>query len=616
MDNKKTAIIIGAGSAGLIAAKELKEQGIAVTILDSNPRIAGIWSNLPWNTYTLTSSKWVTEYGCYPMPESYADFVTNQDMIDYLVSFADHFQLTSLIHYNVQVKSINKNSDQTFDVVTNHGNHEHVDFVVVCTGLHGTPSIPEFDGINDFKGEVIHSSKYKNANDFKHKNVLCIGMGESGVGLISELAPETEKLVVSSSGVAVTPRVVKGSQNPFDQMQFWQIGRHMIGYQELLTSGLSWFYRKIPRTLKKINITLNLKFYSDYGVKFEEYEKWFPQALVPHHFHIKFWPKPMIENISGNLTRTSAPPDDIFYLMKSDQITPKGSVKSFDANGVFFEDGSYEKVDTVILNTGYKPGVCSIEFPNQWQYNHLDLFKGCIHPDMPHLAFVGMVRPTVGSIPAMAEMHSRIIAAYFGNAIPLPDHDARTQIIKQDNAQHYKQCPTMHERFPHIYFFDEWMDQMAEIIGVRPKATEYLTSLEDLKTYFFGAPMPLRYRIKGIGKIDNAAETYKQRVKKVWGNAFGQWAATSVLIHFFTPYLLTALVFILSLSANLPLLAALGVSIAFFLVYYFVDLVRYVFEVLVARTLSIAAGVFFIKRLKKQAPDYQQPSVFQTLEES
>ncbi|HFD11649.1 MAG TPA: dimethylaniline monooxygenase, partial [Crenotrichaceae bacterium] len=400
MDNKKTAIIIGAGSAGLIAAKELKEQGIAVTILDSNPRIAGIWSNLPWNTYTLTSSKWVTEYGCYPMPESYADFVTNQDMIDYLVSFADHFQLTSLIHYNVQVKSINKNSDQTFDVVTNHGNHEHVDFVVVCTGLHGTPSIPEFDGINDFKGEVIHSSKYKNANDFKHKNVLCIGMGESGVGLISELAPETEKLVVSSSGVAVTPRVVKGSQNPFDQMQFWQIGRHMIGYQELLTSGLSWFYRKIPRTLKKINITLNLKFYSDYGVKFEEYEKWFPQALVPHHFHIKFWPKPMIENISGNLTRTSAPPDDIFYLMKSDQITPKGSVKSFDANGVFFEDGSYEKVDTVILNTGYKPGVCSIEFPNQWQYNHLDLFKGCIHPDMPHLAFVGMVRPTVGSIPA------------------------------------------------------------------------------------------------------------------------------------------------------------------------------------------------------------------------
>jgi dimethylaniline monooxygenase (N-oxide forming) len=173
----------------------------------------------------------------------------------------------------------------------------------------------------------------------------------------------------------------------------------------------------------------------------------------------------------------------------------------------------------------------------------------------------------------------------------------------------------MHTRFPHIYFFDEWMDQMADIIGVRPKATEYLTSLEDLKTYFFGSPIPLRYRIKGIGKIDNAAEIYKKRVQKIWGNAFGKWAATSVLIHFFTPYLLTLAVGLLCLTTfNLSVPASAGFSVVFFLLYYFVDLFRYIFEIGVARTLSIASGVFFIGRLKKQVPDYDQPKVFQTLE--
>jgi dimethylaniline monooxygenase (N-oxide forming) len=615
MENNKTALVIGAGSAGLIAAKELKEQGIEVKILDSNPQSAGIWSSLPWKTYTLTSSKWVTEYGCFPMPEHYPDFVTNEDMINYLDSFAKHFQLSALIDFNVRVNAIKKNSNNNFDVETDQGNYENYDFVVVCTGLHGKPSIPKFEGIDDFKGEVIHSSKYSNASDFKHKKVLCVGMGESGVGLIAELAPEIDKLVVASSGVAITPRVVKGSQNPFDQMQFWQIGRHMIGYQELLTSGLSWFYRRIPYALKKINITLNLKFYSDYGVKFEQFEQWFPHQLVPHHFHIKFWPKPMNPDVSGNLTRTTAPPDDLLYLIKTAQIIPKGSVKSFDANGVLFEDGSYEEVDTIILNTGYKPGVSSIEFPDHWQYKHLDLYKGCIHPQMTNLAFVGMVRPTVGSIPAMAEMHSRIIAAYFNKVIPMPDLEARLHIIQKDNTQHYKQCPTMHTRFPHIYFFDEWMDKMSDILDARPRLSEHLSSIKSFRAYLFGAPMPLRYRMRGIGKIANATETYKKRVDKVWGNAFGQWAATSVLIHFFTPYLLTLAVCLLCLTTfNVSLFISAGCSVVFLLLYYFVDMFRYIFEVGIARTLSIASGVFFIGRLKKQMPDYKQPTVFQRLE--
>jgi dimethylaniline monooxygenase (N-oxide forming) len=615
MENKQTALVIGAGSAGLITAKELKEQGIDVKILDSNPQSAGIWRSLPWKTYTLTSSKWVTEFGCFPMPDHFPDFLANEDMINYLDSFAEHYQLSALIDFNVSVQSIKKNSDHSFDIETNQGNYTNFDCVVVCSGLHGKPSTPDFDGINNFTGDVIHSSKYTDASAFKHKKVLCVGMGESGVGLISELAPETDKLVVSSSGVAVAPRVIKGSQNPFDQMQFWQIGRHMIGYQELLTSGLSWFHRRIPRALKKIHITMNLKFYSDYGVKFEQYEQWFPKALIPNHFHVKFWAKPFNSDSSGNLTRTTAPPDDIFYLIKTHQITPKGSIKSFDAKGVWFEDGSYEQVDSIIFNTGYKPGVNNIQFPDNWQYKHLDLFKGCIHPDMPNLAFVGMVRPTIGSIPAMAEMHARIIAAYFSNTITLPDQQTRLTIIKHDNSLHYKQCPTMHERFPHIYFFDEWMDTMSEILNARPKLTDHLSSIKSFKAYLFGAPMPLRYRMKGIGKIANATETYTKRVHKVWGNAFGQWAATSVLIHLFTPYLLTLTVCLLCLlTFNLSFLVAAGFSVVFLLLYYFIDMFRYVFEIGIARMLSIASGIFFIGRLKKQTPDYKQPTVFQTLE--
>ncbi len=612
---KKNAIVIGTGSAGLIAAKELKEKGLNVRLIEKHSELGGIWSSLPWKTYTLTSSKWVTEYGCYPMPEDFPDFVTNEHMLRYLVSFAEAYQLRPLIDFNVNVSAIKKNQDGSFNLVTDKGSYENIDYVVVSSGLHGKPFTPEYAGIDQFEGETIHSSKYDDPGVFSDKKVLCVGLGESGVGLISELATVTTKLVVSSEGVAVAPRVIKGSQNPFDQMQFWQIGRYLIGYQEVLTTGLSWYYKKIPAFLKRINMAVSLKFYSDYGVEFKQFEPWFPKALVPNHFHVKFWTKPHNSTCNGNLTRKDAPSDDLFYLLKTGKILPKGKVKSFDSTGALFDDGSHEDIDMIIFNTGYTPGSKSIKFPIGWEYNHQDLFKGCLHPTMPNLAFVGMVRPTIGSIPAMAEMHARIIAAYFSASLQLPSEDKRIETIKQEQMEHQKQFPHMHERFPHIYFFDDWMEKMATLIGAAPRVRDHLSSFEKLRAYFFGAPMPLRYRIRGEGKRENAEEIYIKRVNTVWGNAFGKWAFVAVLMHFLTPYLLSVIFFVLSYSTfGFSGAFSIVISILFFLLYCFVDIVRFIFSIAFGHTLSILMGVFFVRGLKREAPDFDNPKVFQTVE--
>ncbi len=610
---KKKALVIGTGSAGLIAAKELKEKNFDVRIIDKNSAIGGIWQSLPWKNYTLTSSKWVTEYGCFPMPDDYPDFVTNEHMLDYLESFVDHYQLRECMDFNVSVSAIERDEDGTIRVLTDRKTY-HADYLVVSSGLHGKPFTPKFDGVENFSGETVHSSTYTDPDHFKGKKVLCVGLGESGVGLVSELAQVTGRLVVSSEGVAVAPRVIKGSQNPFDQMQFWKIGRFMIGYQEVLTTGLSWFYRRIPRFLKKLSITANLKFYSDYGVTFDEYEKWFPKALIPHHFHVKFWTKPANCPTGGNLTRTEAPPDDLFYLLKTGKLIPKGKVVSFDATGAVFEDGSREDVDTIMFNTGYQPGVSSLTFPGGWKYRHLDLFKGCIHPSMPNMAFIGMVRPTIGSIPAMAEMHSRVVAAYFSGDVPLPDESCRLATIESENRRHRMEREHMHDRFPHIYFFDEWMEQMSSIIGARPRLRDHLGSLEDVRAYFFGAPMPLRYRIYGMGLVSNAKQTYLGRVNRVWGSAFGKWAFSTVLIHFFIPYLLgLGLCLWALMSLGWSVFASVVAGLCFLLAYRFVDLFRYLLEKTVARPLAILVGGFFVGKLRKERPDYENPAVFQSL---
>lgn len=610
--NKK-ALIVGAGSAGLIAAKELKDKGFNIRIIDKQSAIGGIWKSVAWKGFTLTSSRWVTEYGCYPMPDEYPDFVTREHMLEYLDAFVLKYQLDDDLHFGIELHSVRKLSDRQLEVTTSEGT-DVVDYLVITTGLHGKPSTPDFPGLDEFGGPCLHSSDYIDPETLRDERVLCVGLGESGVGLVSELAQVTRELFVSSEGVAVAPRVVKGTQNPFDQMQFWNLGRRMIGYQEVLTSGLSWFYRKIPTPLKRFSVSANLRFYSDYSPGFRTFEPWIPKALVPHHFHVKFWSKPKDCPTSGNLTRPEAPADDIFYLISERLITPKGRVKSFTRDAVLFEDGSRAEIDRVIFNTGFKPGVMAIQFPDEWSYRHSDLYKGCLHNDHPNIAFVGMVRPTIGSIPAMAEMHARLVAAWFSGELPLPGRSARGAEIAKDTQRHRAECPAIHERFPHIYFFDDWMEKMAAVLGVQPDLRTHLSSLDGIRAYFLGAPMPLRFRMNGPGSIPGATETYYARVRKVWGNSFGKWALTTILIHMLTPWVLSlASTGILWSAVGLPLPVALLGGGIFFTAYRYIDLFRYLFETVLARSLSLLAGVFFLKGFKHDTPDYSAPSVFQTL---
>ncbi len=610
----KNALVIGSGCGGLVAAKELLDKGFSVQILEQDQAVGGIWRRIAWKTFTLTSSKWITEFGCFPMPNEYPDFLTNQHMLDYLQAFATKFKLLPLIEFDQTVYEVTRTEPGKFNVMTNHGTYDDIDYLVVAAGLHARPSMPEYPGIKQFTGKVMHSSEYRTSADFKDNNVLCIGLGESGVGLVGELAQVTKKLAVSSQGVALAPRVVKNTHNPFDQMQFWQFGRHMISYQEVLTSGLGWVHRKIPMFLKKLAINSHLKFYSDHTITYEQFKEWFPKAVAPHHFHVKFWCKPTASEHSGNLTRPELPPDDLLYLIKSGKIIPKGGVESFDPTGARFKDQSFEEFDTVIFNTGFQPSAIYIRFPGDWKYNHRDLYKGCIHPRMPNLAFVGMVRPTIGSMPAMAEMHARLVAAIFSGSIPLPDEPERLSIVAEDDRSHQDYCSKMHARFPHIYFFDGWMEETAGLIGAAPSFWKSLGCVERIIAYFFGAAMPLRYRIEGDGKSPEALELYLKRVKKVWGNGFGKWAMATIVTHWALPYLLTlATGTIAFFGFGLSVPASFASALAFFVLYRYVDAFRFVFEVSVANVISMVFGRLLNRQLRSEIPNYSNPDIFQSV---
>lgn len=111
-----------------------------------------------------------------------ASFPTQADILKFLHSYADHFELNDHIKLNhlvVRVLPV-ENEDGKWEVlVKDLPNNRYVtrifDAVMVCNGHYFAPRIAPIEGANEFKGKIIHSHDFRKAEAFKGQNVLVIG---------------------------------------------------------------------------------------------------------------------------------------------------------------------------------------------------------------------------------------------------------------------------------------------------------------------------------------------------------------------------------------------------------------------------------------------------------
>jgi dimethylaniline monooxygenase (N-oxide forming) len=83
------------------------------------------------------------------------------------------------------------NSDGQWEIAIKTSDKEETrvfDAVLICTGHHAEKNIPNFPGLNKFKGKVTHTHDYKDYHGYEDKNVLIIGIGNSGGDVATELS--------------------------------------------------------------------------------------------------------------------------------------------------------------------------------------------------------------------------------------------------------------------------------------------------------------------------------------------------------------------------------------------------------------------------------------------
>jgi cation diffusion facilitator CzcD-associated flavoprotein CzcO len=363
------AIIIGGGAAGLAAAQALMKAGVAVTILEKEARLAEPWhrrhAQLHLNTHRAFSSLPGLAY-----PQGTVAFPPRSLVIDHLNEFSRANRLA--VEFNVAVDKIEFRNDHW--VVQTSAGPRLARHVVVATGRDKVPFTPQWKGMQDFTGSIIHSADFGDVGRYSGKKVLVVGAGNSGFDALNHLirAKPAALWLSARNGPAILPK---------------RIGKIAVHRLSSLTARLPV---RVADTVIAATQRLAFGDLTKFGM---------PPA-----------PSGGVTRLNSDYTAIAAD-EGAIAAIKSGRIVVVPAIREFTRDGVILANGNQIAPDIVIAATGYRTGLETMV----GQLGVLDgkgvpLFNGgdC-DPKLPGLWFTGM-RPSIRGCFANSAILARAIA--------------------------------------------------------------------------------------------------------------------------------------------------------------------------------------------------------------
>ena len=203
-------VIVGAGMSGLCQAILLDRAGFSdVTILEKSDRLGGTWRDNRYPGLTCDVPSHLYQYSFDLNPSWSRLFPPGPEILDYFEESARRHNVERKIRYRTEVVDA-RHSGQRWRLTTRDGESLDADFVILATGFLHRPRAPEFAGMSDFAGRIVHSARWSDDIDVAAKRVAVIGNGSTGVQLVSAIAGVTAHATLFQR----TPQWVARLPNP------------------------------------------------------------------------------------------------------------------------------------------------------------------------------------------------------------------------------------------------------------------------------------------------------------------------------------------------------------------------------------------------------------------
>lgn len=398
--------VIGAGFAGLAVARTLRKRNVDFTMIDSGTGVGGLWHNSAdktdgpaYRSLHLNTSRSVTGYTDFPMPDDYPRYPRHEQVSSYLSDFAGHYDLDRSIELRTDATEVHRTDAGTWSVttrnnVTGTSTTRYFNHLIVAAGQHWEPLMPEpgLPGARSFTGEQLHSYHYYEPSRFTGKKVLILGIGNSACDLAVELSRFADRTLISMRrGVHVVPKQMMGI--PIDEI------------------AASKWWSRMPFRVQRGFIEFLLRIIrgpiTAYGI-----------------------PQPDHRIFSAPVTIS----DELLSRISHGEIGVRPMITALDESRVHFADGSSDEIDVVIYCTGYQLTFPFLPQDSVFLDNgQVGLYQRVVPPKHSGLYFAGLIRP-VGSITRLLETQAEWIADLIQGVAGLPDMATMTDEIAAHTA--------------------------------------------------------------------------------------------------------------------------------------------------------------------------------------
>ena len=190
-------IIVGAGLSGIGAAVHLQEHCPDKTfaILEGRNSIGGTWDLFRYPGIRSDSDMHTLGYVFKPWTEAKA-IADGPSIRKYVRETATEYDLERHIKFDHRVIAASWSSADalwTLTVRDGDGSRDMTSrFLFMCSGYYNYEAgyTPDFEGMDDYRGEIAHPQKWSSDIDYARKKVVIIGSGATAVTLVPEMAKQ------------------------------------------------------------------------------------------------------------------------------------------------------------------------------------------------------------------------------------------------------------------------------------------------------------------------------------------------------------------------------------------------------------------------------------------
>ncbi|MDB4975233.1 MAG: NAD(P)/FAD-dependent oxidoreductase [Myxococcaceae bacterium] len=464
MHYKTDIAIIGTGFAGLGMAIRLKQEGIHdFVIFERGEDVGGTWRDNFYPGAACDVQSHLYSFSFAPNPDWSRQFAPQAEILDYLRSCAEKFDLLSHIHFgNGLVEGRYDEARGLWLAKTQRGDTIEARAVITGCGAFNKPVVPDIKGIHEFQGELLHTARWKKGASLKGKRVAVIGTGASAIQVVPAIAPDTAKLTLFQR----TPPWIMPKPNPaytpeqkkrFRSLPVTQLAERAKIYakNELFATG----FILNPKLMKQ-----GEKFSKSY-LKAKVKDPVLREKLTP--------------NYTIGCKRVLLSSDYLTTLTRDNVEVVTDGIAEVRAHSIVTKDGREHPIDTLVCATGFQVsenvapfaiyGRGGLELNAAWLDSGAEAYKGTTVKGFPN-AFIIMGPNTGLGHSSMVLM----IEAQIGYALQA------IQLMRSEKLKSIEVRPEVQDRY------NRWVQKrMARTVWQRGGCVSYYATASGKNTTLF-----------------------------------------------------------------------------------------------------------------------------------